>query len=94
MLYELRFKSFARSYRNKIHFQVVNADNMQLNRTSTKEDVRDLYRLKTVRTVELWMKAGLIPYMKIGKLVRFNLDEVQKTMAEKCGRNRTEEREQ
>lgn len=60
----------------------------QTERTSTKEDIRDFYRLKTVRTIELWMKRGLIPYTKIGKLVRFDLEEVKAAMKERCGRNK------
>jgi excisionase family DNA binding protein len=59
----------------------------QFERSATKEDVRDFYRLKSVRTIEIWMKSGLIPYVKIGKLVRFNLQEVQAALNRKCGRN-------
>jgi excisionase family DNA binding protein len=60
----------------------------QIERSATKEDVRDFYRLKSVRTIELWMRAGLIPYTKIGKLVRFDLEEVKAAMKERCGHNR------
>lgn len=61
---------------------------MRIERSATKSDVRDFYRLKSLRTVENWMKQGLIPYVKIGKLVRFNLDEVQAALSARCGRNR------
>ena len=60
----------------------------QFERSATKEDIRDFYRLKSVRTIELWMKAGIIPYTKIGKLVRFDLEEVKASLKERCGRNR------
>jgi len=34
-------------------------------------------RLKmTVRTVENWQRRGILPYMKIGKVVRFHWPEV------------------
>jgi excisionase family DNA binding protein len=42
----------------------------------------------TVRTLELKMKAGLIPYLKIGRTVRFSIPEVRQTLNERCGRNR------
>lgn len=66
----------------------MNAPTPLVERSSTKEDVKNFYQLKTTRTVELWMQRGWIPYQKIGKLVRFNLDEVQRALAERCGRNR------
>ena len=65
----------------------MNTETTNLERTSTKEDVADFYRLKTVRTVENWMNQGLIPYVKIGKLVRFNLEEVKEAINTTCGRN-------
>ena len=65
----------------------MNTETMNLERTSTKEEIKEFYRLKTVRTVENWMNQGLIPYVKIGKLVRFNLDEVKQAINESCGRN-------
>jgi excisionase family DNA binding protein len=41
----------------------------------------------TKRTVENWMAKGLIPYWKIGRLCRFDLDHVKAALNERCGRN-------
>ena len=56
-------------------------------RAATKKDVA-FYLGVTVRTVENQMNAGILPYRKIGKLVRFDMDEVKTALDERCGRNR------
>ncbi len=41
----------------------------------------------TTRTIDGWMKAGLLPFWKIGHLVRFDLEAVQTRLNEKALRN-------
>jgi predicted site-specific integrase-resolvase len=56
-------------------------------RAATKLDVASFYGV-TPRCVEIWMKRGLVPYVKIGrKLVRFNMDQVQSALEQRCGHN-------
>jgi excisionase family DNA binding protein len=59
----------------------------QTERAATKKDVA-YYLGVTIRTVENQMSAGILPYRKIGKLVRFDMDEVKSALDERCGRNR------
>jgi hypothetical protein len=68
-------------------YETMKTEVIQLERAATKEDVMRFYQLKSVRTIEHWMKAGLIPYQKIGKLVRFSIPEVQAAIAKRCGKN-------
>jgi excisionase family DNA binding protein len=37
-----------------------------------------------VRTVNDWMKRGLLPYYKVGRLVRFKWSEVEAHLAQTC----------
>ncbi|MBI1178478.1 hypothetical protein GC207_13675 [bacterium] len=47
----------------------------------TKRDVAR--RLgKTVRTVDHWMRRGLVPYYKIGRTVSFKWSEVERNLVE------------
>jgi excisionase family DNA binding protein len=41
----------------------------------------------TTRTIDGWMKAGLLPYWKIGHLVRFDLGAVTAKLNQKALRN-------
>ena len=36
------------------------------------------------RTIDDWMKRGLLPYYKVGRSVRFRWTEVQRHLAETC----------
>jgi excisionase family DNA binding protein len=49
----------------------------------TKRDVAQRVG-KTVRTVDGWMKRGLLPYYKIGHTVAFKWSEVEGHLAENC----------
>jgi len=55
-------------------------------RIGTKQDVAD-YIGATIRTVENNMRSGVLPYRKIGRLVRFDMEEVKQALAERCGKN-------
>jgi excisionase family DNA binding protein len=46
----------------------------------TKEEVGSRLR-KPVRTIEDWMRRGIIPYYKVGQAVRFRWSEVQAQFA-------------
>jgi excisionase family DNA binding protein len=42
-------------------------------------------RLKNqIRTIDNWMKAGLLPYYKIGRSVNFKWSEVELHLGENC----------
>ena len=41
----------------------------------------------TPRTLENWMKRGLVPYIRIGRVVRYDLEEVMRTLKRRYGRN-------
>ena len=41
----------------------------------------------TPRTVESWMRDGLLPYIKIRRSVRFDLSDVMRTLKTQHGRN-------
>ena len=41
----------------------------------------------TPRTLENWMREGYVPYIKIGRVVRYDLEEVMGTLKRKYGRN-------
>lgn len=45
-----------------------------------KAEIASSYSV-TPRTVDNWMKAGKIPYFKIGKVVRFNPVKVAEALA-------------
>ena len=44
-------------------------------RMLTKQETADYLRV-TERTIEAWMKARLIPYIRIGHTVRFRMSDV------------------
>lgn len=50
--------------------------------SSTKADVAAFFKVG-LRTVENWMQRGRIPYVRIGKVVRFNLGDVAKHVEQK-----------
>jgi excisionase family DNA binding protein len=60
----------------------------QTDRMSTKEDVMRFLGLKSVRTVENLMRSGVLPYVKVGRLTRFSIQEVAEAMNQRCGKNR------
>ena len=39
---------------------------------------------KTLRTVDNWMKRGLLPYFKIGRSVSFRWSDVEAHLAQNC----------
>ncbi len=39
---------------------------------------------KTLRTVDNWMKRGLLPYFKIGRSVAFKWSDVETHLAQHC----------
>jgi excisionase family DNA binding protein len=43
---------------------------------------------KTVRTVDNWMKRGILPYYKIGRSVSFRWVEIETALARTCRVNR------
>ena len=49
----------------------------------TKRDVARRLS-KTVRTVDHWMRRGLLPYYKIGRTVSFKWSEVERHLGETC----------
>ncbi|HTX20291.1 MAG TPA: helix-turn-helix domain-containing protein [Candidatus Aquilonibacter sp.] len=44
-----------------------------------KKSVAEHFKI-SVRTTDNWMKSGLLPYIKIGKNVRFKLSEAEETI--------------
>lgn len=46
----------------------------------TKKELAERLRIGT-RTVDTWMRRGVVPYMKIGKSVRFRWSEVESYLA-------------
>jgi excisionase family DNA binding protein len=52
-------------------------------RLLTKAESAHYCQVQT-RTIDNWMKRGLIPYYKIGKAVRFRLDDVQAHFDKTC----------
>ena len=42
---------------------------------------------KTPRTIEIWMKQGLLPYIKLGRSCLFNWQRVVSHLEEKFGQN-------
>ena len=46
------------------------------NKPKTKQEIAVHFGV-TTRTIDDWMKSGLLPYWKIGRLVRFDLPAVQ-----------------
>ena len=43
---------------------------------ATKADVARMFQV-TVRTIDSWIARGLVPFRKIGRTVRFSLDEIE-----------------
>ena len=41
----------------------------------------------TPRTIESWMRLGHVPYIKIGRSVRFDEEDVLKSLKRRHGRN-------
>ncbi len=42
----------------------------------TKEHVRDMLDLGTIRTVDGWIKRGILPHYKVGRWVRFKRQDI------------------
>jgi excisionase family DNA binding protein len=59
---------------------------MNETKPKTKQEIAEHFGVKT-RTVDNWMRAGLLPYWKIGHLVRFDLATVQASLNAKTLRN-------
>jgi excisionase family DNA binding protein len=49
----------------------------------TKAQSAEYCQVRT-RTIDNWMKRGLIPYYKIGKAVRFRIDDIQAHLDKTC----------
>ena len=45
----------------------------------TKRELADVYRVST-RTVSNWMKSGVLPYLKVGRVVRFDRASVSEAL--------------
>jgi excisionase family DNA binding protein len=41
----------------------------------------------TARTLENWMREGFVPYIKIGRCVRYDLEDVMAALKRRHGRN-------
>jgi len=41
----------------------------------------------TPRTLENWMREGFVPYIKIGRCVRYDLEDVMAALKRRHGRN-------
>jgi excisionase family DNA binding protein len=54
-----------------------------IQRLLTKAESAHYCQVQT-RTIDNWMKRGLIPYYKIGKAVRFRLDDIQAHLDKTC----------
>lgn len=52
----------------------------------TKLDVAGLFKV-TPRCVDQWMTAGILPYFKLGKTVRFSRESIQAHLNNKFKRN-------
>ena len=52
----------------------------------TKKELSDCIGV-TCRTVESWMRMGYIPYIKIGRSVRFDSEAVYKSIRQRFGHN-------
>lgn len=48
-----------------------------------KREVSKRLRMQP-RTVDAWMRRGLLPYYKLGRVVRFKWSEVEVHLAEQC----------
>jgi excisionase family DNA binding protein len=66
----------------------MNEPNSILQKTATKRDVAAFLGV-TTRTVENLMKNGLLPFWKLNRTCRFDLDAVKKALDERCGHNRS-----
>ncbi len=54
--------------------------NFEIKAYLTKGDVAALLRV-TVRTIDEWMSRGLLPYLKVGRTVRFKAADVESHLA-------------
>jgi excisionase family DNA binding protein len=52
-------------------------ESVSTGRILTKKQAAELLHI-TTRTVEDWMKRGLLPYLKIGRTVRFKEDDLMR----------------
>ena len=52
-------------------------------RPLTKREIVEFFNV-TQRTIEVWMNRGLVPHLKIGQTVRFDLETVKAHMRENC----------
>jgi excisionase family DNA binding protein len=62
--------------RNDMNSDTLTAKPDAKDRALTKADVAEFFQVKQ-RTIDAWMAAKRIPYWKIGKLVRFDLEQVK-----------------
>lgn len=60
----------------------------QSNGWITKKELTARLGIKT-RALERWMKAGYLPFVKIDRLVRFKMEDVDTALKEKFGQNFT-----
>jgi excisionase family DNA binding protein len=61
-------------------------DNMIAENLKKKPEIAEYFSV-TQRTIEDWMKAGILPYWKIGRSVRFDLGQIQTALNTKNLRN-------
>jgi len=55
----------------------------------TKTQVAQLFGI-TVRTLELWMRRGFLPFLKIGRAVRFRQSDIDAALTQRCLHNAQE----
>ena len=60
-----------------------------MNRLLKAEDVAELFGVR-VPTVYSWARRGRIPHMKLGRLIRFRLDELWRFLNNISGREDTD----
>jgi excisionase family DNA binding protein len=61
-----------------VHVRTMHAQNQTTDRVAALLDKWETARTLNIgkRTLDVWMRAGRIPYLKIGKTVRFRLPDV------------------
>ena len=52
---------------------------MSIQNLLTKREVAELFRV-SLRTVSNWMRRGIVPFIRIGSVVRFDPDAVRKAV--------------
>lgn len=51
----------------------------------TVKDIQKIFKLRNIATVYRWVDRGMIPYVRIGRNIRFNKDDIDKWLEDKRG---------